>query len=136
MRGKKEEKFERLLINTQKELQENIAEIDTNNPYYMRQDSLVFLFRNKLVNLEMFENGVLYGLGYGREKASIQNDAYTNLMGLDYEQNINQDSIIRLLKAINVRKNSADNYYDYLGALISSELLNLSKTKGWYSLYM
>jgi hypothetical protein len=134
---KKEEKFERLLAIAQKELQENISEIDRVTPSFMRVDSLVFLFQNKLVNQEMLENKKFpMGLGYDRTKTSIQNDAYNNLIDLDYELNKNQDSIIRLLKAINVRKKLADDYFDYLGELISSELLNLSKTKGWYNQFV
>ena len=134
---KKEEKFERLLTIAQKELQENISEIDRVTPSYMRVDSLVFLFQNKLVNQEMLENRKFpLGLGYSRTKTSIQNDAYNNLINLDYELNKNQDSIIRLLKSINVAKKQVDDYYEYLGELISSELLNLAKTKGWYNQFI
>jgi hypothetical protein len=134
---KKDEKFDRLLTIAQKELQENITEIDKDTPSFMRVDSLVYLFKNNLLNQEMLDSGEFpAGLGFNRTKTSIENDAYKNLIDFDYELNKNQDSIIRLLKSINVQKKLVDDYFDYLGELISSELLNLAKTKGWYNLFI
>jgi len=134
---KKKEKFYHSLINVQKELELNISTIDGDIPSQFITDSLTYIFRNRLLTKEMLldpkNNYFPPSVVYYHSPFTLQNEAFKNLFGQDIEYDKTQDSIIRLLKDIFIsKKNDLDKIYDKVGELISSELLNLSKTKGWY----